>query len=277
MKKPINKSIKKFSLVELLIVIAILAILLSLLQPALTNIMYTAKNTKCINNLKSLTNASLQYCDDNNDLYPDRGLPINGYNGTPGLIDRYAYYKVDQMADYIPLNFTEWCCPLYAGKRNSATFNGKPCYNSGDYGCLDHGIAHTGISTTYSLHAGLADWNHHDGSGRPTKDRMKLGEPYILLYNGITYELDFLWSDSSTGDNGSVPLIRPGNYITTMHSPPPGIKHLITNTNNGNLRIYGPSVTSWSFHDGSVISTEIINQYNSQFWANNDEVFKSSV
>ncbi len=272
-----NKYPKKFSLVELLIVIAIIAILVSLLQPALRNVMYTAKNTKCINNLKILTQSTFQYCDDNNDLYPDRNLPLDPYTGNGGLIDRWAYYKLDQMAEYIPLSSYEWCCPLYAGKRNNVSFNGKACYNSGDYGCTEHGVAHTGKNTTYSLHAGLADWNHHDGSGRPTKPRIRLGDSYLLHYNNITYELNFLWSDSATGDNGSVPLIRPQNYISSMHLPPPGIKYTIANTNNGTLRIYGPSLTSWSFDDGSVISTEIINQYNSSFWTDSSEVIKTGV
>jgi competence protein ComGC len=63
---------KHFSLVELLIVIAVLAILMSLLVPAINKMVEEAKHAKCVTNLKSLITGTSMYCDDNYDLYPSR-------------------------------------------------------------------------------------------------------------------------------------------------------------------------------------------------------------
>jgi prepilin-type N-terminal cleavage/methylation domain-containing protein/prepilin-type processing-associated H-X9-DG protein len=59
----------KFTILELLIVIAIIAILASILFPALGRAMKGAKSMTCINNLKQLFLASESYCIDYNRVY----------------------------------------------------------------------------------------------------------------------------------------------------------------------------------------------------------------
>ena len=58
-----------FTLIELLVVIAIIAILAAMLLPALTQARDRAASTKCISNMKSLSDAASFYCDDNKDYY----------------------------------------------------------------------------------------------------------------------------------------------------------------------------------------------------------------
>jgi prepilin-type N-terminal cleavage/methylation domain-containing protein len=60
----------RFTLIELLVVVSIIAILASLLLPALTGARHRAKDAKCIANLKNLGLAVHAYADDHDDVFP---------------------------------------------------------------------------------------------------------------------------------------------------------------------------------------------------------------
>lgn len=59
-----------FTLIELLVVIAIIAILAAILFPVFANAKERARQVKCLNNLKQLTQAFKSYCDDYNGIMP---------------------------------------------------------------------------------------------------------------------------------------------------------------------------------------------------------------
>ncbi|MGQ9456101.1 MAG: type II secretion system protein [Armatimonadota bacterium] len=65
-----------FTLVEILVVIAIIAILAAMLFPVFANVRERARQTKCVANLRQLTSALRQYIDDNDGRVP----PISKYN-----------------------------------------------------------------------------------------------------------------------------------------------------------------------------------------------------
>jgi prepilin-type N-terminal cleavage/methylation domain-containing protein len=68
-----NRSHDAFTLIELLVVISIIAILASLLLPALNNAKEQAKVIKCVSNQRQIGLAFQMYRDDNNTKFPPLG------------------------------------------------------------------------------------------------------------------------------------------------------------------------------------------------------------
>ncbi len=80
LQKPQLIDYKHFTLIELLIVIAIVAILAGMLLPALNKARSSAHNTACKSNLKQLASMSLLYSSSNDDFLMPASVPFDSAN-----------------------------------------------------------------------------------------------------------------------------------------------------------------------------------------------------
>jgi prepilin-type N-terminal cleavage/methylation domain-containing protein len=83
---------KKFTLIELMVVIAIIGILVSMLIPSLAKSRNAARKAVCISNLKQTSLRLAMYADDNEDTYPPSK---NGEDGTITWDDLIVYSLTD--------------------------------------------------------------------------------------------------------------------------------------------------------------------------------------
>ena len=80
LKYMFTKETKAFSLVELLVVIAAIALLMSILMPALVGVRIQAKAAVCRSNIRQLILANIGYAGENNGSYVPAALDISSSN-----------------------------------------------------------------------------------------------------------------------------------------------------------------------------------------------------
>jgi prepilin-type N-terminal cleavage/methylation domain-containing protein len=272
---------RAFTLIELLVVISIIALLIAILLPVLSNVKYESANFLCVNRQRQWAIAANTYTTDNKELYPDRG--IDNTNAGEWMWARWAARmwiqrtvdgNLDEvMGQYMSEEIAVWCCPQYDGA------HGKGAW----YGCLEHGKSHRVNNdnndrwTTYAFHGGLNETPANKlgnvaGNLYNPGGRRKIGDPYVIeLASGERYESNILISDTGSGDNAWTPAAYPnaptGRFgdgkapfagITTNHQPNPGTEvQVIRNPKHGLIAVNGKAYYNFANDDGSAESRTV--------------------
>jgi prepilin-type N-terminal cleavage/methylation domain-containing protein/prepilin-type processing-associated H-X9-DG protein len=138
----IRARLRAFTLIEMLIVIAIIAVLAGLLLPALNRAVAKGRAIGCLNNLKQWGFATQMFASENDDLLPKDGAP-NGvsieegwYLELPRTMGVPAYHELPWRTNSsVHPGATVWICP--ANKRRS---NGTNLFHY----CLNRNVNRTG-------------------------------------------------------------------------------------------------------------------------------------
>jgi len=107
-----------FTLIELLVVIAIIAILAAILFPVFVGAKERSRQAQCCNNLKQLSQAFRQYCDDNNGCMPSgcaaQSSPKLEWTGSEYCRQRDVNLAKGQIWKYVR-NKAVFLCPTDKG------------------------------------------------------------------------------------------------------------------------------------------------------------------
>ncbi len=198
---------RAFTMIELLVVVAIVAILAAILLPVFAQARGRARNAQCLSNLRQVGGAMALYMADSDDLFPHALDPVDRY--FPELWDDHPEWRAlipdMPLLHEVLLPYARarevFHCPSDRGCKVLddmpwVRFNSEPstfaAYGTSYYFRTE--IAFRLMSSTSML--APADVNvlfdcsgHWHGAGRPVRSDDPVGGEYLALLRGYRYNL----------------------------------------------------------------------------------------
>lgn len=201
-----NHGKKHFTLVEMLVVVAIIAILAGMLLPALNKARSKARFISCKSNVRQITLAMIQYAGDNSDYLPMR---INAVGAlTIGFLDSYLGFKSVNRPKAMN---TVMFCPGFRGERKFPDGTLIP-ENGGPY--TTYGSTHAYANKWgWGMSRAKYTWGYTDGE--KTGDQNCTNRITNLASGAALVFCSKLWKDGNSGYNyGDI------GHLTNIFSDP---------------------------------------------------------
>lgn len=144
------RRLSAFTLIEMLLVVAILSLLISIVLPTMAQTRQVTKNSVCASNLRLIHSATVSYTVSNRAIIPASRAWVGGNFADINSVRNGTLYS------YMGKNESAYICPLFMETPRS--------WWTSNYGGKNY-QTYTTIAFTYSLneYAGSHDWNGKPG------------------------------------------------------------------------------------------------------------------
>jgi len=205
---------RAFTLVELLVVIGIIAVLISILLPSLSRARESAKQVKCLNNLRSIAQATMMYCNENKFAVPG---PAEGPNNGLLAPESFVYWlPPSSPAPYNDVNQSALSRYLGSGRTLDTQVLTCPSDNTDEHRVTASGRPPYPFS--YSMNGFIAadnSRNSKDPANRPA------GRDYLRVLTQVRNNSMKVWfvdeSESTINDGMFAPEDGAQDVVASRH------------------------------------------------------------